>query len=88
MKPAVKKVVRNGGGADGAAVGDGGGAMVKTAKLVITKLVKIRQRHRQMAKNKPQPAQPMPLQPITTLGQRPKPAAVVYAVLPRLTQPQ
>ena len=46
---------------DGAAVGVGVGAMVKTAKLmrirlVITKLVTIRQHHRQMAKIRPQPA--------------------------------
>ena len=103
-KPAAKMVVQNGGGADVAAVGVGVGAMVKTAKLVIIrlviirlvriKLVTIRQHQRQMAKIKPLPAAPTPqlmvLQRMTTLRQRPKPAAVaaVDAVLLRLIQPQ
>jgi ribonuclease E len=78
--------VQNGGGADGAAVGVGVGAMVKTAKLVTIRLVTIglvtiRQHQRQMAKIKPLPAaptpQPMPLRRIATWHQRPKPAAVV-----------
>ena len=98
-KPAAKMVVQNGGGADVAAVGVGVGAMVKTAKLVIIRLVRIklvtiRQHQRQMAKIKPLPAAPTPqlmvLQRMTTLRQRPKPAAVaaVDAVLLRLIQPQ
>ena len=67
--------------------------MVKTAKLVITKLVIIRLHHRQMAKIRPQLAaapQPTPSQPMTTLRPRPKLAAVAVldAVLPRLIEPQ
>ena len=97
-KPAVKMVVQNGGGADGAAVGVGVGAMVKTAKLVTIRLVTIRlviirQHQRQMSKIRPLPTptpQPMALQRMTMLRQRQKPAAVavVDAVLPRLIQPQ
>ena len=89
-KPAVKMVVQNGGGADGAAVGVGVGAMVKTAKLVTIRLVTIRQHQRQMAKIRPLPTptpQPMALQRMTMLRQRQKPVAVVDAVLPRLIQP-
>jgi hypothetical protein len=91
-------VVQNGGGADGAAVGVGVGAMVKTVKLVTvrlvtTKLVTIRQNQRQMVKIKPLLAAPtpqlMPLRRMTTRHQRPKPVAVaaVDAVLPRPIQP-
>ena len=97
-KPAAKMAVQNGGGADGAAVGVGVGAMVKTAKpvtirLVTIRLVRTRQHQRRMVKIKPMPAstpQLMPLQPMTMLRQRPRPVAVVVvdAVLLRLIQPQ